>query len=93
MKCSSWCRNFQIIFIILHVRLMHILQERIKQRSMKVADKTTHASRINFRTAQMIRPADSDEEGKQSEDEKAVVVKDDPLAVTKGKEKHRYESV
>lgn len=58
-------------------------QERIKQRSMKVADKTTHASRINFRTAQMIRPADSDEEGKQSEDEKAVVVKDDPLAVTK----------
>ncbi|XP_013381774.1 cilia- and flagella-associated protein 100 isoform X1 [Lingula anatina] len=60
-------------------------QERIKNRNKKVHEKTTYASRVNFRTAQMIRPADSDEE-KEEDSDKALAVKEDPqfvLAVTK----------
>ena len=66
-----------------------IWQERIRQRNLKVHEKTTYATRINFKTASMIRPADSDEEEKKEEEDdgKAVAVKDDPqftLAVTRG---------
>jgi len=63
-------------------------QERIRQRKLKVHEKTTYATRINFKTASMIRPADSDEEGEKSDEDdgKAVAVKDDPqftLSVTR----------
>ncbi|XP_074644116.1 cilia- and flagella-associated protein 100-like isoform X1 [Tubulanus polymorphus] len=64
-------------------------QERIKQRHLKVHEKTTYAAKVNFRTASMIRPADSDDEKEKDDDdeeEKALAVKDDPqftLAVTR----------
>ena len=52
-------------------------------------EKTTYASRVNFRTASMIHPAESDDdEDKEEEMDKAVAVKDDPqftIAVTRGK--------
>ena len=60
----------------------------MKQRSLQVHEKTTYASRVNFKTASMIRPADSDEEKQKAlESDKAVAVKDDPeftIAVTRG---------
>ena len=49
-------------------------------------EKTTYASKVNFKTASMIKPADSDEE-KEEDSDKAVAVKDDPqftIAVTRG---------
>ncbi|KAL3853111.1 hypothetical protein ACJMK2_016688 [Sinanodonta woodiana] len=62
-------------------------QERLKQRQLRVHEKTTYASRVNFKTAAMIKPADSDEEKEEEEDsDKAVAVKDDPqftIAVTR----------
>ena len=52
-------------------------------------EKTTYATRVNFKTASMIRPADSDDEQDKSDEDdgKSVAVKDDPqftLAVTRG---------
>ena len=52
-------------------------------------EKTTYATRVNFKTASMIRPADSDDEQSQSDEDdgRAVAVKEDPqftLAVTRG---------
>ncbi|XP_076448152.1 cilia- and flagella-associated protein 100-like [Babylonia areolata] len=62
-------------------------QERIRQRKLHVHEKTTYASRVNFRTASMIHPAESeDEEEEEEETDKAVAVKDDPqftIAVTR----------
>ncbi|KAL8558193.1 hypothetical protein ACOMHN_036282 [Nucella lapillus] len=62
-------------------------QERIRQRKLHVHEKTTYASRVNFRTTSMIHPADSeDEEEEEEETDKAVAVKDDPqftIAVTR----------
>ena len=68
---------------------LHLIQERIKQRSLKVHEKTTYATRVNFKTAQMIHPQSSDEEKEDSDDDggRALDVKDDPqftLAVTRG---------
>ena len=63
-----------------------MLQERLRQRELKVHEKTTYASKVNFKTASMIKPADSDEE-KEEDTDKAVAVKDDPqftIAVTRG---------
>lgn len=60
----------------------------MKQRELKVHEKTTYASKVNFRTASMIRPADSDEDGEAEDSDKAVAVKDDPqftIAVTRGR--------
>ncbi|XP_064633100.1 cilia- and flagella-associated protein 100-like isoform X1 [Lineus longissimus] len=76
------------IFVLRDKERQKKKQERIRQRSLKVHEKTTYASRVNFRTASMIRPADSDEERQKSDDdeEKALAVKDDPqftLAVTR----------
>jgi MarR-like DNA-binding transcriptional regulator SgrR of sgrS sRNA len=76
------------IFVLRDKERQKKKQERIRQRSLKVHEKTTYASRVNFRTASMIRPADSDEERQMSDDdeEKALAVKDDPqftLAVTR----------
>ena len=55
---------------------------------MHVHEKSTYASRVNFRTASMIHPAESDDEEEKEEDtDKAVAVKDDPqftIAVTRG---------
>ena len=65
-----------------------VLQERIRQRKLHVHEKSTYASRVNFRTASMIHPAESDDEDEKEEDtDKAVAVKDDPqftIAVTRG---------
>ncbi|KAK7102985.1 cilia- and flagella-associated protein 100-like [Littorina saxatilis] len=62
-------------------------QERMRQRKLHVHEKTTYASRVNFRTASMIHPAESDDEvEKEEETDKAVAVKDDPqftIAVTR----------
>ncbi|XP_045165036.1 cilia- and flagella-associated protein 100-like isoform X2 [Mercenaria mercenaria] len=61
-------------------------QERLRQRDLKVHEKTTYASKVNFKTAQMIKPTDSDEEKDDEETDKAVAVKDDPqftIAVTR----------
>ncbi|XP_064605525.1 LOW QUALITY PROTEIN: cilia- and flagella-associated protein 100-like [Liolophura sinensis] len=61
-------------------------QERVRQRQLKVHEKTTYASKINFRTAGMIHPADSEEDEKEEDSDKAVAVKDDPqftIAVTR----------
>lgn len=61
-------------------------QERLRQRDLKVHEKTTYASKVNFKTAQMIKPTDSDEEKDEEESDKAVAVKDDPqftIAVTR----------
>ena len=66
---------------------MYLFQERLRQRDLKVHEKTTYASKVNFKTAQMIKPTDSDEEEKVEETDKAVAVKDDPqftIAVTRG---------
>lgn len=62
-------------------------KERLRQRDLKVHEKTTYASKVNFKTAEMIKPTDSDEEEKEEETDKAVAVKDDPqftIAVTRG---------
>ena len=66
-----------------------LLQERIHQRGLKVHEKTTYATRVNFKTASMIHPTDSDDGGDRSDedDSRALAVKDDPqftLAVTRG---------
>ncbi|KAL4227041.1 hypothetical protein ACF0H5_015017 [Mactra antiquata] len=61
-------------------------QERLRQRDLKVHEKTTYASKVNFKTAQMIKPTDSDEEKDEEDTDKAVAVKDDPqftIAVTR----------
>lgn len=64
-----------------------LFQERLRQRDLKVHEKTTYASKVNFKTAEMIKPTDSDEEKEEEETDKAVAVKDDPqftIAVTRG---------
>ncbi|XP_046353274.1 cilia- and flagella-associated protein 100-like [Haliotis rufescens] len=60
--------------------------EREKQRKLHVHEKTTYASRVNFRTAAMINPTESSDEDGEEESDKAVAVKDDPqftIAVTR----------
>ncbi|KAL5014450.1 hypothetical protein ScPMuIL_008720 [Solemya velum] len=61
-------------------------QERLRQRQLKVHEKTTYASKVNFRTTAMIHPAESDSEKEEEDSDKAVAVKDDPqftIAVTR----------
>ena len=62
-------------------------QENLRQRNLKVHEKTTYSTRVNFRTASMIHPHESSEEEEEEEDkEKAVPLKDDPqftIAVTR----------
>lgn len=61
-------------------------QERLRQRDLRVHEKTTYASKVNFKTASMIKPTDSDDEEGEEESDKAVAVKDDPqftIAVTR----------
>lgn len=75
--------QFVCIFVFSH------LQERIRQRGLKVAEKTTYTTRVNAKKASMIHPTDSDEGGELSDEDelKALAVKDDPqftLAVTRG---------
>lgn len=56
---------------------------------MKVHEKMTYAAKVNHKTREMIRPADSDEEKVVDDDplaDKTVAVKDDPqfvIAVTR----------
>ncbi|XP_002742365.1 cilia- and flagella-associated protein 100-like [Saccoglossus kowalevskii] len=63
--------------------------ERIKQRGLKVYEKTTYASRVNAKRASMRQPTDDSDdelEGDAEDTDKAVAVKDDPqftLAVTR----------
>lgn len=71
--------------------VVYFLQEREAQRKQKVHEKTTYTYRINARTKSMIRPAgDTDDDlsnENDSNDEEAMVLKDDPdfvLATTKG---------
>ncbi|VDI26691.1 cilia- and flagella-associated protein 100-like [Mytilus galloprovincialis] len=74
------------IFVLRDKERQRKKQERLKQRELKVHEKTTYASKVNFRTASMIRPADSDEDGEAEDSDKAVAVKDDPqftIAVTR----------
>ena len=93
----SYIQSFIILLLLFHKLLVNrilyqahtYLQERIKQRSLKVHEKMTYATKINFKTSDMIRPADSDEEMQKSDEDdgRAVAVKDDPqftLAVTRG---------
>ena len=77
------------IFLLRDKERQRKKQERIRQRKLKVHEKTTYATRINFKTASMIRPADSDDDKEKSDEDdgRAVAVKDDPqftLAVTRG---------
>lgn len=66
-------------------------QERVQQRSLKVHEKTTYASRVNAKTAAMRKIADEDEdefveEEKKKEKDGVIAVKDDPqftLAITR----------
>lgn len=74
------------IFVLRDKERQRKKQERLKQRELKVHEKTTYASKVNFRTASMIRPADSDDDGEAEDSDKAVAVKDDPqftIAVTR----------
>nr|KAG5711462.1 hypothetical protein BaRGS_025889 [Batillaria attramentaria] len=75
------------IFLLRDKERQRKKQERLRQRKLHVHEKTTYASRVNFRTAAMLHPADSEEEEeKEEETDKAVAVKDDPqftIAVTK----------
>ncbi|XP_038069734.1 cilia- and flagella-associated protein 100-like isoform X2 [Patiria miniata] len=63
--------------------------ERIKQRGLKVHEKTTYTSRVNAMRSSMRKPLadlDAEEEKGEEVDDKAVAVKDDPsftLAVTR----------
>ncbi|XP_022081515.1 cilia- and flagella-associated protein 100-like isoform X2 [Acanthaster planci] len=63
--------------------------ERIKQRSLKVHEKTTYTSRVNALRSSMRKPLadlDAEEEKTEEVDDKALAVKDDPsftLAVTR----------
>lgn len=78
------------VLIVSNVSFLY--QERLRQRDLKVHEKTTYASKVNFKTAQMIKPMDSDEEKDDEETDKAVAVKDDPqftIAVTRGMLKHK----
>merc|ERR1712154_433151 len=62
-----------------------LLRDKERQRKLKVHEKTTYASRVNFRTAAMIHPQGSESEEEEDAD-KAVAVKDDPqftIAVTR----------
>lgn len=59
---------------------------------MRVHEKMTYATKINHKTREMIRPAESEEDKSDEDDitggDKAVAVKEDPqfvIAVTKGK--------
>lgn len=71
--------------------VVYFLQEREVQWKQKVHEKTTYNYRVNARTKSMIRPAgDTDDDlsdENDSNDEEAMVLKDDPdfvLATTKG---------
>ena len=71
--------------------VVYFLQEREVQWKQKVHEKTTYNYRINARTKSMIRLAgDTDDDlsdENDSNDEEAMVLKDDPdfvLATTKG---------
>ncbi|XP_033647144.1 cilia- and flagella-associated protein 100-like isoform X2 [Asterias rubens] len=63
--------------------------ERVKQRGLKVHEKTTYSSRVNALRSSMRKPLadiEADEEKSDDADDKAVAVKDDPtftLAVTR----------
>lgn len=73
------------IFLLRDKERQRKKQERLRQRSLKVHEKTTYASRVNFRTAAMIHPQESESE-EEEENDKAVAVKDDPqftIAVTR----------
>ncbi|GFO44040.1 coiled-coil domain-containing protein 37-like isoform x1, partial [Plakobranchus ocellatus] len=73
------------IFLLRDKERQRKKQERIRQRNLRVHEKTTYASRVNFRTAAMIHPAESESE-EEEESDKAVAVKDDPqftIAVTR----------
>lgn len=59
----------------------------MRQRELKVHEKTTYASRVCFRPATLIHPPESDSDD-EIESDKAVAVKDDPqftIAITRGK--------
>jgi len=73
------------IFLLRDKERQRKKQERLRQRNLKVHEKTTYASRVNFRTAAMIHPQESESEEEEDAD-KAVAVKDDPqftIAVTR----------
>ena len=64
-------------------------QEKLKQRNLKVHEKMTYTTKINFKSKSVIRPDPSDDEEDKSDDEenRTVAVKEDPqfvLAVTRG---------
>ncbi|CAG5132378.1 unnamed protein product, partial [Candidula unifasciata] len=61
--------------------------ERLKQQNLKVHEKTTYASRINFRPVSLICPPESESE-EEEDTEKAVAVKEDPqftIAISRGR--------
>ncbi|XP_021343991.1 cilia- and flagella-associated protein 100-like isoform X1 [Mizuhopecten yessoensis] len=66
------------IFVLRDKERQRKKQERLRQRGLHVHEKTTYSSKVNFRTASMIRPADSDEEKEGEDGDKTVSVKDDP---------------
>ncbi len=66
------------IFLLRDKERQRKKQERIRQRNLKVHEKTTYATRVNFKTAKMIQPTDSGEEQEASDDEsRAMAAKDD----------------
>ncbi|CAL1543352.1 unnamed protein product [Lymnaea stagnalis] len=73
------------IFLLRDKEKQRKLQERMRQRELKVHEKTTYNSRVCFRPASMIQPPESESE-EEEEGDKTVAVKDDPqftIAITR----------
>ncbi|XP_059171790.1 cilia- and flagella-associated protein 100-like [Physella acuta] len=73
------------IFLLRDKEKQKKFEERMRQRELKVHEKTTYASRVCFRPASLIHPPESDSDD-EVESDKAVAVKDDPqftIAITR----------
>uniref|UniRef100_A0A2C9KZP0 DUF4200 domain-containing protein n=1 Tax=Biomphalaria glabrata TaxID=6526 RepID=A0A2C9KZP0_BIOGL len=73
------------IFLLRDKEKQKKLKEKLRQRELKVHEKTTYTSRICFRPASMIQPPETDSEDEEDAD-KTVAVKDDPqftIAITR----------
>ncbi|KAH9490579.1 hypothetical protein Btru_033585 [Bulinus truncatus] len=73
------------IFLLRDKEKQKKLKEKMRQKELKVHEKTTYTSRICFRPASMIQPPESESEDEEDAD-KTVAVKDDPqftIAITR----------
>ncbi|XP_066285367.1 cilia- and flagella-associated protein 100-like isoform X2 [Branchiostoma lanceolatum] len=76
------------IFILRDKERQKKKAERVKQRNLRVHEKTTYATRVNAKTASMRKAVieSSDSEDEREDEDKAVAVKEDPswtIAVTR----------